>query len=117
MKSVGSILAASLGLVALTGACTDSRIPTEVPVSRTMTPLTASGRGLLNRYVAIGTSVTMGVQSDGVFAGSQRDSWAVQLAALAGQEMSLPLISGYGCGSPLTSPLVTFGRTRPAPLK
>jgi lysophospholipase L1-like esterase len=82
-----------------------------------MTPLTASGRGLLNRYVAIGTSVTMGVQSDGVFAGSQRDSWAVQLAALAGHEMSLPLISGYGCGSPLTSPLVTFGRTRPAPLK
>lgn len=31
MKSVGSILAASLGLVALAGACTDSRLPTEGP--------------------------------------------------------------------------------------
>jgi lysophospholipase L1-like esterase len=55
----------------------------------------------------------MGVQSDGVYAGSQQQSWAAQLARLAHRELSLPLIAGYGCGAPLKAPLITFGRTRP----
>jgi hypothetical protein len=109
MKSVGSILAATLGLVALTGACTDSRLPTEGPLSRDLTPLASEseGRGVFHRYVAIGTSVSMGVQSDGVFKGSQKTSWPAQLAQLAHRELSLPLISAPGCGAPLKAPLAS----------
>jgi lysophospholipase L1-like esterase len=118
MKSVGSTLAATLGLVALAGACTDSRLPTEVPLSRELTSLNSEsfeseGAGVFQRYVAIGTSVSMGVQSDGVVAGSQNQAWAAQLARLAHRDLSLPLISGYGCGAPLKAPLLSFARTRP----
>jgi lysophospholipase L1-like esterase len=107
MKSVGSILAATFGLVALTGACSDSRLPTEIPISREVTPLASQSGGarLFHRYVAIGTSITMGVQSDGVFSETQKASWVAQLAGLAEEEISLPLIQWPGCGSPLKSPL------------
>jgi hypothetical protein len=105
----GSILAATIGLVALTGACTDSRLPTEGPASRDLTPLASGseGRGVFHRYVAIGTSVSMGVQSDGVFEGSQKTSWPAQLAQLSHRELSLPLIGAPGCGAPLQAPLAT----------
>jgi lysophospholipase L1-like esterase len=115
MTRISSTIAATFGLIAFTGACSDSRLPTEVGPSRNLTPLASEseGRGVFQRYVAIGTSVSMGVQSDGVGAWSQQQSWAAQLARLANRELSLPLISGYGCGSQLTGPLITFGRTRP----
>jgi GDSL-like lipase/acylhydrolase family protein len=109
MKSVGSILAATFGLVALAGACTDSRLPTEGPISRDLTPLASEseGRGVFHRYVAIGTSVSMGVQSDGVYWESQTTSWPAQLARLANRELSLPLIEAPGCGAPLKERLST----------
>ena len=65
----------------------------------------SEGRGVLHRYVAIGTSVSMGWRSDGVYAPYQETSWPAQLAALAHREMSLPLIAAPGCRSPLVAPL------------
>src|SRR5205085_8379413 len=63
--------------------------------------------GVLQRYVAIGTSISMGVSSDGVYAASQEMSFPAQLSRLANREMSLPLISFPGCAAPLAAPLVT----------
>ena len=65
----------------------------------------SEGRGVLHRYVAIGTSVSMGWRSDGVYAPFQETSWPAQLARLAHREMSLPLIAAPGCRSPLVAPL------------
>ena len=71
----------------------------------------SEGRGWFQRYVAIGTSVSMGWMSDGVVGASQQQSWPAQLARLAQREMSLPLISAPGCKAPFASPLITFRRT------
>lgn len=89
-------------------ACTDS--PT-APLRSSAVPkngaLLASGEGDFHRYVAIGTSVSQGWRSDGVYAGSQMSSWPAELARLAGRELSLPLISAPGCGAPFATPLAS----------
>jgi hypothetical protein len=99
-------------LLALLGAC--ARDETTAPTSR-LTPGGASanesqGRGVFQRYVAIGTSVSMGWASDGVIAATQLTSWPEQLAAMAGRDLSQPYIAGTGCRSPLIAPLLTFLR-------
>ena len=66
-------------------------------------PLTA--QSIFARYVALGTSDSMGVQSAGIFASGQRAAWPAQLAALAGAPFSLPLVQDPGCGPPLQPPL------------
>src|SRR5690349_8916533 len=43
----------------------------------------SEGIGDFHRYVALGTSVSMGVQSDGVYEAGQRTAWPAQLAAMA----------------------------------
>lgn len=67
----------------------------------------SEGRGVFQRYVAIGTSVSMGWQSDGVLAASQETSWPAQLARLAHRELALPRVAFPGCGAPLTAPLAS----------
>jgi hypothetical protein len=65
----------------------------------------SEGRGDFQRYVAIGTSVSMGWRSDGVLADFQETSWPAQLARLAHRELSVPRIAFPGCGAPLAAPL------------
>jgi lysophospholipase L1-like esterase len=97
---------ATLGLVILAGACAEAPLPTTPALDRTVVPAEVrSGGRLFHRYVAIGTSISMGVQSDGVFEGTQSASWVAQLAGLAGEQVSLPLIESPGCGSPLVGRL------------
>ena len=57
------------------------------------------------RYVALGTSNSMGVQSAGVFAAGQKAAWPAQLAVRANASFLLPLIQDPGCGPPLLPPL------------
>ena len=57
------------------------------------------------KYVAIGTSVSMGWASNGVFYGSQLTSWPALLAFGSGKPISLPLIQAPGCISPILAPL------------
>jgi hypothetical protein len=99
-------------LVALLGACSTDR-PTS-PASP-LAPSSASankseGRGVFQRYVAIGTSVSMGWASDGVVEATQRTSWPAQLAAMGDRALSQPYIAPSGCRSPLIAPLLTFLR-------
>ena len=56
------------------------------------------------RYVALGTSNSMGVQSAGVVASGQKAAWPALLASGAGAQFSLPLIQDPGCPPRLLSP-------------
>jgi hypothetical protein len=93
----------ALALSGVLLACTD--VPGAPPLAPTAPAFASEGRGDFHRYVAIGTSVSMGYRSDGVLAGSQLTSWPAQLAQLAGREMTLPLIASPGCGAPIIAPL------------
>ena len=87
-------------------ACTDQGVDPLAPSpSRSVNAQGFEGMGAFQRYVAIGTSISMGVTSDGVKAASQDMSFPAQLARLANRPMSLPLISGFGCASLLRGPL------------
>lgn len=104
---------ASLFLMSLLAvACADSgrppiTSPEEVALSRNASE---GARGVFHRYVAIGTSVSMGWASDGVFRASQEQAWPLQLARRTGREMSAPYVSFPGCRSPLAAPLASFVR-------
>jgi hypothetical protein len=105
-------IARGASLVALLGACSTDRTtaPTSRLTSRDASANESQGRGVFQRYVAIGTSVSMGWASDGVIAATQLTSWPAQLAAMAGRDLSQPYIAGTGCRSPLVAPLLTFLR-------
>ena len=64
-----------------------------------------SAARMFERFVALGTSNSMGVQSAGIFATGQRASWPSQLASRVGVSFSLPLVQAPGCGPPLEAPL------------
>ncbi|HEY6088581.1 MAG TPA: hypothetical protein VD771_02210 [Gemmatimonadaceae bacterium] len=93
MKRCLSFSAGALALVVLAG-CNDDRT-TGPP-----------GQAAFTRYVAIGTSVSMGVQSDGVYYASQQHAWPALLAHQAfATTFTAPLLQGPGCYSPLIAPL------------
>jgi hypothetical protein len=99
----------------LVAACTDDVTVPTAPVTVPAEPISGGmfdsrGRDAFERYVAIGTSVSMGWQSDGVFAATQSTSWPSQLARLAGHQMTQPYIAPPGCRSPLVAPLTSFVR-------
>jgi hypothetical protein len=92
MKRNWPLFAGSVALVVL-AACSDDK---------TTGP---AGQEAFTRYVAIGTSLTMGVQSDGVVYFSQQQDWTKLLAHQAFASFTQPLIAPPGCFSPLISPL------------
>src|SRR5690349_3932348 len=92
-------------LVAFAAACADSPVaPTRVEVG-TPSFQQSEGRGVFQRYVAIGTSISMGVIADGVYSGSQVNSWPAQLARMGDREITQPLIQFPGCRSPWAPPI------------
>ena len=98
--------------VALAACSNDALSPTQSSPTTGIAPeLIQEGEGIFQRYVAIGTSISMGVASDGVYAASQQSSWPAQLARLAHRDLSLPLIQAPGCSAPFAAPLVTGKRT------
>jgi lysophospholipase L1-like esterase len=65
-----------------------------------------AGQEAFDTYVSIGTSVSMGVQSDGVYYASQQHAWPALLAHQAfATKFTEPLIQGPGCYSPLIAPI------------
>ena len=62
-------------------------------------------RDAFANYVAIGSDLSMGVQSGGVLYSSQQQAWPVLLARMAGADFSLPLLRSPGCLPPLIAPL------------
>lgn len=97
-------------LVAFAAACNDSPVaPARVAIGDASLQNSA-GRGVFQRYVAIGTSISMGWASDGAIAVDQHESWPAQLARLGGREISQPYIASPGCRSPLRAPLALLTR-------
>lgn len=91
-------------------ACSDgavSPLSSDVRPSANLSPIVAE---YMSNYVAVGTSVSMGWMSDGVYHSSQNNSWTKQLAELAGVEFTVPGIASPGCQPPLASPLGIFRR-------
>ncbi|HEX7980152.1 MAG TPA: SGNH/GDSL hydrolase family protein [Gemmatimonadaceae bacterium] len=72
--------------------------------------------GDFQRYVAIGTSISMGVTSDGVYSATQQMSVPAQLARLANREMTLPLIAFPGCTAPIYQVLASGVRLSGEPI-
>lgn len=94
-------------LLLVASACGD--VPTMRPAPSPTRSLTETHNGI-GRYVAIGTSLSMGVMSNGVIGSDQSHSWPAQLAELAGVSFSQPLIQWPGCQAPLAAPLSTLRR-------
>jgi lysophospholipase L1-like esterase len=100
-----------LGAALVLAACTDPLGPVPSPARPSLTttqaevPLTA--QAVFARYVALGTSNSMGVQSAGISAAGQRSAWPAQLAARAGAPFTSPLVQDPGCSPPLLPPLAT----------
>jgi hypothetical protein len=92
MKRNWSISAGAVALVVL-AACSDDR---------TTGP---AGQGAFAHYVAMGTSLSMGVQSDGVVYFSQQQDWTKLLTHQAFAQYMQPLVAPPGCFSPLIAPL------------
>jgi hypothetical protein len=69
-----------------------------------------SARPAFQRYIAIGTSISAGVQSDGLIFSSQATSWPAQLDAAVGRILKQPYIGGTGCASPVVTPLILATR-------
>ena len=89
-------------------ACTDPVQPPPavagpVAPSLTVQPLTA--QAVFARYVAMGTSNSMGVQSGGINASGQRAAWPAQLARRVVVPFTSPLVQDPGCSPPLLPPL------------
>lgn len=79
-------------------ACESDRATSNGPTSQ----------GDFRRYVAMGTSISMGVQNgdNAVLYTTQLTSWPSQLARQAGAaNFNLPLLKGPGCFPPLIAPL------------
>lgn len=57
------------------------------------------------RFVSMGTSISMGWAANGVYAGSQAVAWPEQIRFGGLPAISLPLIQAPGCQSPLLTPL------------
>jgi hypothetical protein len=103
-----------LALALVAGACADRPTPSGPAIAPALSEVESSN--LMRRYVAIGTSISMGVQSDGVKAQTQQQSWPAQLAQRAGVPFDLPLISGVGCKSPIAAPLALGRRESGEPV-
>src|SRR6476659_3839634 len=100
-----AILGASLAFA----ACSDPIAPSSPARDATSASLTTAPTiaEVFARFVALGTSNSMGVQSAGIFAAGQQASWPAELARRAGVPFSLPLVQDPGCGPPLLPPLVS----------
>ena len=103
MKYSLALIGAALALT----ACTDPLSPRRAPglPGPMKADLPPTAQDIFQRYVALGTSNSMGVQSAGIFAAGQRAAWPAQLAAHVGAQFSLPLVQDPGCGPPLLPPL------------
>jgi hypothetical protein len=111
MRRMTGVVAIGLGL--LGAACADEPVGPGSRMEGANEPFLqeSQGRGVFQRYVAIGTSVSEGWRDEGVVGSSQRTSWPAQLARLAHREMTQPYISEPGCRSPFRAPLALGIRT------
>src|SRR5919201_291853 len=82
-------LATILSLAGIIAACTQAGTDLIAP---------SAGRGsIFDTYVAIGNSITAGMQSEGLIDSTQRRSYAFLLAQSMGTRFAYPQMAGLGC--------------------
>jgi hypothetical protein len=96
------LVAPAAGLALLAGCANDDQT--------ILTSTAAAPVPLFARYVAMGNSITAGYQSGGINDSTQRQSYAVLLAAKANAPFNIPLLNKPGCPPPYTAPLGATGR-------
>jgi lysophospholipase L1-like esterase len=69
--------------------------------SKLLLPVNPAGGALFSSYVAIGNSLTAGVQSGGINDSTQRQSYAFLLAQQAGTRFAYPSFNKFGYPAPL----------------
>ena len=88
--------AGAVGLLLSVAACENDDVHVTGP----------KGQDDFAKFVSIGTSVSMGIQSDGVYYATQQTAWPALLAHMAfATKFTIPLVQGPGCYSPLIAPL------------
>ena len=108
MKKISAALLIASAMTVV--ACADSPVSPDRPSTSPPFGLSPKASSYMSNYVAIGTSLSMGWFDDGVFFGSQEQSWTKQLADDEKIGFTLPLIAAPGCQPPLMSPLLAFQR-------
>ena len=105
-RSLGGALRAAVlaGTVLLAGCVGDG----DELLTRTGVP--ATGGELFTTYVALGNSITAGLQSAGLNDSLQVRAYPVLLAERAGTVFQSPLITRPGCPRPFAAPLGATGR-------
>jgi len=99
------VFAAGLGCMLLVAACQNDVLNSPSVPSYT-------GGAMFQRYVAMGNSITAGVQSGGINDSTQRQSYAVLVAgAMRGDPFYYPSLTNPGCPPPYTN---VFTQTRVA---
>ena len=88
-------------------ACSDNTVSSPSPRAIEPTNNNAVYRalGTDERLVAMGTSISAGWASNGMYEGSQQGAWPALLDFGNSDPMTLPLIQSPGCISPLIAPL------------
>jgi lysophospholipase L1-like esterase len=95
------------GALALAGCAKDAELLTSEPQA------TAVGAPFMERYVALGNSITAGYQSGGINDSTQKRSYPSLLARTAGVRYAYPMLAGRGCAPPLTNFLTQARFTLP----
>ena len=91
------LVAGGLSLALLAAACHEDELFSSLP------PLYTGG-AMFQRYVAMGNSITAGVQSGGINDSTQRQSYAVLVAAvMGGDPFYYPSLNAPGCPPPFTN--------------
>ncbi len=93
LRTVAAGLALALPLV--TGACVES--------DRLVSPVTRPENALFARYVAMGNSLTAGVQSAGINDSTQRRSYAALIGRASGFPYYYASLQGRGCAPPFVN--------------
>jgi hypothetical protein len=106
MRSIARLVV--LGASLTFAACSDPVAPPSPAREAASASVTAPTIAqVFARFVALGTSNSMGVQSAGIFASGQQAAWPAELARRAGVPFSKPLVQDPGCGPPLLPPLAS----------
>jgi hypothetical protein len=103
-----AIAFASLLAVGASACTSDQIVGTTTPQAASTAPQDNifTAHAAFQRYVAVGTSISAGVQSDGLTAGGQLASWPNQLAGMTLSSLKQPLVSGTGCAAPVIAPIL-----------
>ena len=98
---------AAIGAVIVAVSCTSNR--------DVLAPTFVGNNTMFKSYVALGNSITAGVQSNGINDSTQRQSYARLLAAQMGTQYHYASLAGRGCTPPIantqTGALVGTGST------